>query len=158
MFKYRITPHTTTGVSPFEHLFKRKGRNRLYLLFPSSRVERRVADNQQLQRQHYGSGRSLSLQSGDPVMIRNYSTGPKWLPAVVDRQTGPLSYRCSMPNGREVKRHQDQLHTREVADSYSCAGTQPPISDRLPQKETPSEPPELRRSLRTRKPIIKLNL
>ena len=84
------------------------------LLFPTDEVQARVIQKQESQKRDRGVGRSLDLDFGDPIMVRNYAAGPKWVPAVVEDQTGPVSYKCSLMDGREVKRHQDQVISREV--------------------------------------------
>ena len=43
-------------------------------------------------------------------MVRDYSTSASnWSPAVVSRQTGPVSYECKLQGGGVVRRHQDQI-------------------------------------------------
>ena len=110
LFKYRVTPHTTTGVSPAELLFKRKLRCRLDLLHPDEMIGSRVNRSQEFQKKHYtGSPRHVDLEPQTPVLVRNYARGPKWSPAVVQQKHGPLSYRCQLEDGRLVERHQDQV-------------------------------------------------
>lgn len=110
LFKYRITPHTTTGVSPSELLFKRKLRCRLDLLHPGDQIGGRVARQQENQRRNYTHApRQVEITSETPVIVRNYSRGPRWIPATVSEQTGPVSYRCELEDGRIAKRHQDQI-------------------------------------------------
>lgn len=184
LFNYRLTPHTTTGVSPAELMFGRRLRSRLDLLNPWDSVAAKVADNQQKQSFHHTSfPRKLNLQIDSPVMIRNYSRGqggPKWIPAQIQQQTGPLSYRCELPTGGIAKRHQDQIIPRT---SPKIVEEPPPISN-LPSSptvteprdreyseaityETPKEvsPPKVqassggvRRSNRLKKPVQRMNL
>ena len=112
LFNYRLTPHSTTGVSPAELMFGRKLRSRLDLLWPS--VSTRVRNKQAVQVENYcKQPRQVSLSTKSPVMVKNYSQhGAKWIPGEIDKQTGPLSYHCRLNDGRIVKRHQDQLHER----------------------------------------------
>ena len=51
------------------------------------------------------------------VMVRNYSTVSKdrWVPARVLQQTGPVSYKCALPEGNVVRRHQDQILSRSMS-------------------------------------------
>ena len=110
LFKYRITPHSSTGVSPAELLCKRKLRCRFDLLYPMEHVGSKVATQQEKQKKHHSSSdRHLNLENSTPVYIRNYARGPNWIPASVEERTGPLSYRCQLDDGRVVKRHQDQI-------------------------------------------------
>ena len=62
LFNYRLTPHSTTGVSPAELMFGRRLRSRLDLLQPLHGISDRVADRQQAQKRgHTGTPRSLQL-------------------------------------------------------------------------------------------------
>ena len=77
----------------------------------------------------------------------------KWLPATVQRQTGPLSYECKLEDGRVVKRHQDQLQLR-TRRRPSLSPT-PPLLE-IPSTPTPPKSPDKiipRRSTRERNPI-----
>ncbi|KAL1422140.1 hypothetical protein MTO96_022403 [Rhipicephalus appendiculatus] len=53
-----------------------------------------------------------TFQPEDPVFARNYSQGPPWVPAVISRATGPISYEVVLPDGRVYRRHVDQLRHR----------------------------------------------
>ena len=46
------------------------------------------------------------------ILTRNFSTGPKWLPAVVVKVHGPLSYQVKLENSRIIRRHVDYWLTR----------------------------------------------
>ena len=80
LFSYRVTPQSTTGVSPAELMFKRRLRCRLDLLHPSDEVGARVIRKQEAQKVCHGGSRSLNLETQTPVVIRNYVSGSKWLP------------------------------------------------------------------------------
>ena len=44
------------------------------------------------------------------MMVRNlHPTGPKWIPGIIMKQTGPLSYIVQVEHGLEWKRHIDHL-------------------------------------------------
>ena len=102
-------------MSPAELVFGRKLRSRLDLFWPGESLATRVADKQQSRKDNHSLvGRSLTITPGSPISIRNYSTGPKWIPARVQSQTGPLSYRCQLQDGGVAKRHQDQIITRQL--------------------------------------------
>lgn len=104
---YRITPQTTTGLSPAELLFNRKVRTRLDLVQPS--VERQVVQKQSQQKLNHDHADVRKYQVGDLVNIKNFSVGPKWLPGVVVQITGPLSYMIQLPDGRMLRRHVDHV-------------------------------------------------
>ena len=46
------------------------------------------------------------LCEGDPVLVRNYLQGDKWLAGTIAKKTGPVSYAVTMSNRRY---HQDQV-------------------------------------------------
>ena len=133
LFKYRSTPHATTGVSPAELLLKRRLRCRLDLLFPMEQVEDRVVHKQQMQQASRRSRRSINVSPGDSISVRNYASGPSWLPAEITKQTGPVSYECRLPSGQTLKRHQDQIYptdSQPITGEVSLEGdvTSPNIS------------------------------
>ena len=133
LFKYRIMPHTTTGVSPAELLYKRKLRCRLDLLNPTDRLESKVTHQQENQKRNYcSSPRKLPVASQDPIAIRNYGNGPKWLPAHAEEQTGPVSYRCRLQDGTLVRRHQDQILRRVPKQNIAARHLQVPPAESPP--------------------------
>ena len=117
LFKYRITPHTTTGIPPAELLMGRKLRSRLDLLEPSltSKVQQSQLA-QKLNRDTKMPHRQFTEE--DLVYAENfsYNSGPKWLPSKVDKVTGSLSYVIELTNGNKVRRHVDHVKARENND------------------------------------------
>lgn len=186
LFNYRMTPHTTTGVSPAELMFGRRLRSRLDLLWPSESIATRVAAKQQDQKDHHSvTARHLQFHPSETVAIRNYTPrGPKWIPAKVQSQTGPLSYRCALQEGGLVKRHQDQMIPRSTVIHKSPTKTSLPITPTVVNVTSPEKPNSpvtctpvtvpavasppkaaakspaavVRRSSRNRKPVDRLNL
>ena len=146
LFNYRMTPHSTTGVSPSELMFNRKLRSRLDLLWPFNSVQARVANKQQSQKGNYTQRpRNMNAPLGSDIMVRNYSSGPKWLPGTVVQQTGPLSYKCELEDGGVVKRHSDQLHKRVTSPQSLTPPlpleSPPEVNDNVdPPMETPDPP------------------
>ena len=113
LFTYRITPHSTTGISPAELLLGRQPRTRLDLLRPNTAA--RVEGRQLAQKeQHDSKSRSRLFEKGDHVMVRNQSAGPKWLPGVIVERSGPVSFHVQLEDGRRRRCHQDQLLSRTV--------------------------------------------
>ncbi len=76
LFKYRITPHTTTGVPPAELLMGRRLQSRLDLLYPE--LSQKVQSQQLKQKRSHDNTKTLrSFQVGD---LENFSDpSPKWL-------------------------------------------------------------------------------
>ena len=115
LITYRTTPQNTTGVSPCELLQGRRIRTRLDLLKPS--VTERVEQRQLQQKLSHDSGaREKSFSKGDAVYAKNFGTGQKWFPAVVQEVTGPVSFLVKLEDGRLIRRHQDHLR-RRVSDA-----------------------------------------
>ena len=99
LFKYRITPHPTTGVAPSELLMSRQLRSRLDLLHPNiqERVEKQQAKQKDL---HDGSNPVRKFSVNDQG---NFPTNtPKWVPGIIQKVTGPLSYVIELLGGRTV--------------------------------------------------------
>ncbi|XP_042613167.1 uncharacterized protein K02A2.6-like [Cyprinus carpio] len=109
LFSYRITPQTTTGLSPAELLHGRKLRCSLDFIHPD--LTGKIQEQQQKQRVHHDKKtHARSLGVGDPVLVRNFTYGPKWIPGHIETVTGPLSYKVMLGDGRVVRRHVDQIH------------------------------------------------
>ncbi|KAI4890378.1 hypothetical protein NFI96_005277, partial [Prochilodus magdalenae] len=111
LFSYRITPHATTGVSPAELL-----RSTFDLLLPDLQTKMRSKQLKQKENRD-GQTKLRHFTRGDKVLARNYGCGPKWIPAVVEDCTGPLSYSVVLGNGHSWKRHVDQLRGRISGDN-----------------------------------------
>ncbi|XP_054875417.1 uncharacterized protein K02A2.6-like [Amphiprion ocellaris] len=115
LFSYRITPHATTGLSPAELMMSRRLRSALDLVRPD--VKTKVLQKQLKRKEnHDARSKQRGFTSGDDVLIRNYSYGPKWIPGVIQDFSGPLSYTVNVGSGQVVKRHVDQVRAR-LADS-----------------------------------------
>lgn len=62
----------------------------------------------------------MQLSVGQKVFVRNYKNPNKavWSPAIVEKSFGPRNYSCLLThNNRVIKRHIDQLRTREEHDN-----------------------------------------
>ena len=111
LFKYRITPHSTTGLTPAEMLMGRKPRSRLDLLHPD--IRNRVQNEQMRQKAiHDQHAVDRRLQPGDTVYAREFGKQEKWCPGVITTKTGPVSNTVQLNDDREVRRHQDQVIQR----------------------------------------------
>ncbi|CAI5640403.1 unnamed protein product [Oreochromis niloticus] len=111
LFQYRITPHTTTGLSPAELLMGRKPRSHLDLLRPD--VGARVTQSQSGQKvRHDLHARGCVFKQGDSVYIKNFTGGSQWLPGVIHHSSGPVSFVVELLDGRRVRRHKDHVRAR----------------------------------------------
>lgn len=156
LFRYRLTPHSTTGMAPAQLLLGRRPRSHLDLLKPdiATRVQGKQYD-QKTQHDLHSKGRTF--QVGDTVFARNFSSGILWLPGRVIAVNGPLSYLVELEGGQQIRRHVDHLRSRASIPDLPPAATDDMVDIPLPSTEleqvTPSEPvpaegPPLRRSSR----------
>ncbi|KAL1438041.1 hypothetical protein MTO96_048405 [Rhipicephalus appendiculatus] len=100
-----VTPHAATGRSLSELLMGRRLSTMLDRLHPEWAPERSPRFTEALPAPR-------TFQPEDPVFARNYSQGPPWVPAVISRATGLISYEVVLPDGRVYRRHVDQLRRR----------------------------------------------
>ena len=108
LFKYRTTPHTTTGSAPCELLMGRRLRSNFDAMHPN--LHDRVGSKQAHQKQYHDAHeRDRKFDQGDHVYCRNFARGSKWIPGTIESVTGPLSYLVRLSDDRLVRRHQDQI-------------------------------------------------
>ena len=111
LFKYRLTPQTSTGVSPPELMFSRRLRSPLDNIRPS--LERKTNCNQERQRKaHDSHARNREFGLGDRVYVKNYGSGNPWLPGEVTSKLGSTMYVVCLDDGRSVRKHADQMRSR----------------------------------------------
>ena len=127
LLMYRVTPHSTTGVSPSELFMKRKLRTRFSLLKPD--LSNHVRGKQLKSCQDHDKNVKLrEFKVSDLVRVNNFRGGKeKWLTGVVVKVCGPRSYVVKIG---EVSRyvHVDHLIRREKSgdsDNSSQAFDQP---------------------------------
>lgn len=127
LFMNRLTPQSTTGISPSELLLGRRPRSRLDLLKPNT--AERVERNQQKQKdRHDQSSRERNFAVGEDVFVWNYLQGDQWLPGSIEQKTGPVSYRVKLTNGKVIHCHHDQIWNCfvEISQDLPC---EPDMSD-----------------------------
>ena len=170
LFRYRVTPQTTTGLSPAQLLMGRRLCTTLDLLHPDT--SKRVEDKQ---RKLIIDKRPRTFAVGDKVFARDI-LHKKWIPARVTKVTGPLSYRVKTDTGVVFRKHIDHLCPHFPVDSpTSLESTELPeywgpttatpntttrttttMDPHQPPVQPPAPPPEpLRRSTRVRAPIVR---
>ena len=112
LLTYRVTPHSTTGQPPCELFLHRTLRTRFDLIRPD--LEKKVADKQEQQKEYHDrNARGRKFNLGQEVMARNYGKGDKWMPGIVKKQNGPVSYTV-LVDGMYWKRHVDQLRDKST--------------------------------------------
>ena len=106
---YRITPQTTTGRTPAELLMSRLLKTHLDLL--QGNLESCVHRKQDNQKKYDNASQLRVFENGDLVFTHSAPVGSRkitWIPGVVQRVTGPLSYELEIEGQGIVKRHVDQ--------------------------------------------------
>ena len=103
LLTYRITPHTSTGISPSELLMGRRIRTCLDLCRPDT-------TQKVIQKQEKWSNRfhCRNFKIGD----KNFTGSQKWIPVEVIKVNGHLSYVLKTNNGVHIRRHVDHLRFR----------------------------------------------
>ena len=114
LFKYRITPHSSTGVAPAELLMGRRLRSRLDLLKPDLVT---TVENSQLKQKlaHDNKQPFRAFTEGEPVYVQDFTVSKqKWISGTIQRATGPVSYIVLLSDGSTVKRHVDNIKIRHI--------------------------------------------
>ena len=114
LFRYRITPHTTTGRSPAELLMGRRLHSHLDQLLPGRTTADTVRRKQEAQKSgHDSRAKQRNFSVGDTVFVKDFARTPiTWVSGTVLEQAGPLSYRVELADGRVVRRHVDHVRSR----------------------------------------------
>ena len=138
LFAYRMTPQSTTGVSPSELLLGRRPRCRLDLVKPN--ILHRVESKQLSQKLNHDTTANVrSFQIDDPVLVKNFnSTGKKWLRGHIIKSVGPLSYLIKLNDGRIFRRHVDHLRKCFISQDQN-----PVVSDSIPDFSDVSFPDQV---------------
>ena len=117
LFHYRITPATTTGQSPTELLMGRELKSAIPLLKPD--LNRRLRSHHENSIKQSGARVVRNLCIGEPVWVRLYGAGAKWVQGVIVKQTGPVSYHVQTDSHGLLRKHVDQIQTRMEPDIVS---------------------------------------
>ena len=113
LFKYRLTPHSTTGTSPAELLLGRRPRSYFDFMIPN--LSSKVRNKQILQKaQHDKKSKPRVFTMGAKVILRNFSAGPAWIVGTIVNSRGPVSYIVKLTGGRHVRRQVDHLRKTEA--------------------------------------------
>ena len=100
-------------------------RTRFDLLKPN--LEHRVLAKQAVQKdQHDQHAHLRSLEAGQPVMVKNMRPGVNWIPGVILKQLGPVSFLVDVGEGRTWKRHIDHLKVRDLPE---------PVAESAPEED-----------------------
>ena len=105
---YRLTPHTTTKISPSELFLKHAICIWFDLLKPD--LQRIVNNIQSSQKKNHNQHTKLpQFATGQFIMAREFNSSNKWTSGEIIKQSGPLSYVVKISDGRVVCRHVDHV-------------------------------------------------
>nr|XP_054923534.1 uncharacterized protein K02A2.6-like isoform X1 [Dermacentor andersoni]XP_054923535.1 uncharacterized protein K02A2.6-like isoform X1 [Dermacentor andersoni] len=150
---YRNAPHQG-GPSPSEMLLGYRLRTRLDMSFPSRACPAKAVNDS-----------SWNFAPGDFVYVRNYGVGDKWALGTVEATSGARLLDVKTADGF-VRRHLDQVRKRSTDETPAAVDlsrlptTVSPVlkeprtsetSERIPE----AQPQELRRSTRSKKPVVR---
>ncbi len=65
--------------------------------------------------QHDARAHDRFLVMSESMFVHNYQPGDHWLPGVIQRKTGSVSFLIKQLDGRECRCHQDQVRKRTVS-------------------------------------------
>ena len=119
LLQYRITPQSMTRISPAELLNQRRLKTKLDLLHPNQpgKVHKQQS---QMKMNHDKKADGKTIAVGDMVNIKNFCHGPKWMPGVVVKVTGPVSCEVLLSDECVVRHHVDyiqQCHTNQPKEA-----------------------------------------
>ena len=185
LFRYRTTPHSTTGATPAELLMKRRLRTRLSLVKPDLTQE--IENKQRKQKKHKDLNNNKDRQFSENGIVRIRNTQAKgnivrWILGRVVKVCGPRNY--LVKTGHKTRYvHTDHLIRAHDKGPNKASGikisvpelrdqpvpvldtelvsndvSQPTNEESEPSPCKESSPVILRRSLRNRKPVDRLNL
>ena len=108
LLSYRSTPHATTGSSPAKLFLQRELPTRLSLVTPD--IGSRVASQQdKIKCNHDKFAKFREIAVGDWVLARDHLSGQKWQAGTVVQQTSPASFQVQLNDGRNWRRHVDDV-------------------------------------------------
>ena len=108
LLSYRITPQSTTGVSPASLFLNRHLQTRLDLLHPS------ITDKVELEQAQQKGYHDVHTQTrefliGQRVLACSFLSDPRWISGTIIGQQRPLSYLVQIRGGRWWRRPADKL-------------------------------------------------
>ena len=134
LFKYRLTPQSSTGVSPSELMFGRRLRSPLDNLRPDLGKKSNLTKERQ-KLSHDSRARYRNFVIGDLVFVKNYRSGDTWLPGKVVKILGSTMYAVLLNDGSCVRKHTDQMRARVETSGGTTEMNcdQEPLEMRIPQ-------------------------
>jgi hypothetical protein len=116
LFRYCITPHSTTGSSPAQLLLGRQPRSRLDLLRPDlhSKVQQQQ-ERKKVNKDNQSQTRYFAVN--DSVLVTDLPAQDTRLPGTITKVLGSLSYEIRLSDNRTVRRHVDHIRMNSIPGS-----------------------------------------
>ena len=149
--RYRVTPQSTTGVSPAELIFGRKLRTRLVQDLFQPDLGNKVRQQQATQKQnHDAHSKQRGFEVGTTVYVFNNHGTSKWLPGTIKQINGPASVLVKLSDGRTFHWYIDDINVRSTQDFHDVnldADINPSSADSstLPTQIVPHHSTRIRR-------------
>ena len=78
-----------------------------------------------------------TLRAGDTVNAMNSTGQTKWVHGVIVEQTGPVSFRVRLDDGRVLRRHVDHVRRRCVNEKEDISVSEKELPPELPVEQPP---------------------
>lgn len=124
LMMYRKTPHSYTGLSPGEMMFKRLYRTKIDLVTRDTTIEKKQNNEQIIVNKEF--------EEGERVQIRFYD-GNKWRFGTIINRKGKLHYEIDV-DGRTHVRHTDQIKKTSCQErnEYYSSLQRPTVANEVP--------------------------
>ena len=147
LLSYRSTPRATTGSSSAKLFLQRELRSWLSLATPD--IGSRVASQQdKMKCNHDKFAKYREIAVGDHAFARDHLSGQKWQAGTVVQQTSPASFQVQLNDGRNWRRHVDDVLQNTPSSAVTHSSSVEVTSDQStegvtsPSTESSTPPPE----------------
>ena len=130
LLKYRATP-LVLGKSPAENYLGRKLRLRIDAIFPAEK--RKNSTPVSIQERSFNAGQRVQVRIFNPRLNK-----AEWRFGVVQEVLGTRSYTVRLDDGREIKRHVNQMRATLVKEKHISFGenTYHPLPPCMPSQQS----------------------
>ena len=132
LFNYRVSAHSTTEETPAKLMFNRQLRTRFDLLRPQTDT---ILKNK-IDSKIVGSKLGNNLfETGDTVLAKDFSNSQtKWRPGIIADKVGQMMYDVNVGDGKDWRRHSDQLLPSIGKRRQSLQSTTLPVPENVENK------------------------
>ena len=114
LLNYRVTPHSTTGISPCKLLKGRQLRTILDAVQPSVGRKVHLSSQEKMTNYYNHKSKERCFSPGDAVYVRNHTeNSPMWIPAVLKEMHNDLLV-SEATDGRRLRRHSNHVRLRHA--------------------------------------------